>query len=1258
MNPQKLKIALTATALAYFGANPAMAQQLGQCLNTQVASSNEWCDTETCKQMKQTTCDGVPTGDAVEVGSCTTSSVDNYTYNHLHNATDYTTIGSFDTACSSCTANTIIPQLLPCQVLQVKRIQSLRESTQPSSLGIGNFLSYDISLTLFEVNGVTYVDCFNPETWLAARRFSPSGTVFKDTIYNGIKSFTLFDANGNVTVSKSAAVRGVLVSPNSFKKHFELFDLDLNRKGGRLIKTTDAADVEILRFEYAVNAGDIAADSAVKWQKSAAHDFLKNTITFTYETKANGRSVLTRIGLPQDKALVYSYDAGGNLSEVLYPNGDRSTFTREATSTGLKITFAEAGTTGMHRNKTGLYSNNIAASLLAVQTDRPQVYNQASWLIREMTTAANELTYWNVNGGNEKAVNDPNSPNPMVRKIYEGGGRLRFIHTGEKSSYVNWSSPSGTSRPLLYDSVKVTREKFGHLSPYWQYAENRSGRPVQVTNPESPVHYFLYDGSGNKRLERIGTQVKRAASDARFNKPTMQVDFSGKAKLMAYDAAGNLVSRKIGWAFDNSLGAGVTIPGLHCEYFENVTTIDALDSSTPVSVQQTDTVALGQRETSAAKWGMRFKGKLVLEADGERTFRLSADDQARLYIDGMLVTDVAYNQGTKTAKVNLTAGAHDIRVDFVEFGGGQRLDLTWSGPETTDALGVTAWTIIGSNFLAHETSADELVLRPTDAAFEEKWEYFPTGDALAGLQKAYVDGSGKRAEYAYDANRRLIQVKETGDNGDLVITQTRTYDAAGNLASQADALGRKVEYTYDARNRLVKTAYADGTTETVTYGSGVDANLVVARKDRAGSVTKTEYDASGRAVKVLASYSLADNDGNVTQVFDKPSVTTYAYLDGTEDATRTVRDGKETERDYDYKGRVIAERTFPSQGKVLTSNSAYNADEVLFSTTDAHGCRSFYAYRRPDMVVVREVRELVPGSLGNLADEAAVLAVARATGANPGYTVTDYAKDLDGRTLISTDAIGVKSLTTYDAAGRVAAVTKAAGLPEEVTTFTAYDGAGRVLAQKDGLNRITRREYTPAGRVAAVVYPDNAREEFTYFADGKLATRKDADGFISKAYWTACCARDFVTANAKGEGTLRFYDGAGRVTYAATVKDVEAVKDFGPNLPADAVVSAQTMQYDARGRLAASTKWLVVPSSVDPKNALIATDAAQGLTTTYTYFDDLTDARIAPVLTKLAEQGITLTSGAATLVTNPAGERTLSVSDGAGRTVFSGVIAE
>ncbi len=236
----------------------------------------------------------------------------------------------------------------------------------------------------------------------------------------------------------------------------------------------------------------------------------------------------------------------------------------------------------------------------------------------------------------------------------------------------------------------------------------------------------------------------------------------------------------------------------------------------------------------------------------------------------------------------------------------------------------------------------------------------------------------------------------------------------------------------------------------------------------------------------------------------------------------------------------------------------------------------------------------------------------------------------------------------------------------------SYDSVGRLLAQTDALGRVTRREYTPAGRVKAVVYPDNSREEFTYFDDGKLATRKDADGFTSKQFWSSCCGRDAGSANGLGEGTLKFSDGEGRVTYTVQVKNVEAAKaalNFagGITVPSDAVVGATTAKYDARGRLAATTKWLVAPSSVDPKNPPIATDAAQGLTTTYAYFDDLSDARFAPVLAELAKQSIILTggsaafannsaaTGSAVVVTNPAGESSFTVTDGAGRTVASGV---
>ena len=605
--------------------------------------------------------------------------------------------------------------------------------------------------------------------------------------------------------------------------------------------------------------------------------------------------------------------------------------------------------------------------------------------------------------------------------------------------------------------------------------------------------------------------------------------------------------------------------------------------------------------------------------------------------------------------INLSAGVHTLSLYAV--GGATNFSLAWSGPETM-VNGVAVQSAIAPAYLSHVTTAGELTVHPTAAAATKTWVYYPTGNALAGLMQSSTDADGKVTQYAYDSNRRLAQVQETGDGGSLVTTRTLTYDGNGNLASTTDALGRTITYAYDSGDRLIKTSYADGSTETVTYGTGLNANLVVAQKDRDGSVTALAYDTAGRLITSTAGYALADVNGNVTTILPQSSwsVTTNTYLSGDTNIARSVTNGKVTQYDYDYKSRVIATRVYPNATTTLATATTYDTNEVRFMDTDAYGRRTFYAYRPLDMILVRQVQELIPGTLGALANEAAVLALTRDASPNPAYLITDYAKDLQGRTTVATDPRGINTAYAYDSAGRTVAQTAASRLPVAQSVFTVYDPAGNVTATADSLGRVTTRTYTPAERVGTMSYPNGDTQSYTYYADGKTATQTDPKGNVSTLYYTACCGRDAGQANALGQGTLKFYDGVGHVTYSVVVNNVSAAIGFGPNVPSAAVVSANTMRYDARGRVTASTKWLVAPASVDPTNPPIATDPTQGLTTTYAYFDDLSDARFATVLSKLAAQGVTLTTGSATLVTSPTGESSFSIQDGAGRTVASGVL--
>ncbi len=82
-------------------------------------------------------------------------------------------------------------------------------------------------------------------------------------------------------------------------------------------------------------------------------------------------------------------------------------------------------------------------------------------------------------------------------------------------------------------------------------------------------------------------------------------------------------------------------------------------------------------------YGVRFDGVLHIEKPGRYTFMLNSDDGSRLFVDGAMVTewDGVHGGGkARTGEVELTAGPHDLRLDFFQGGGGQLLQLSYKGP--------------------------------------------------------------------------------------------------------------------------------------------------------------------------------------------------------------------------------------------------------------------------------------------------------------------------------------------------------------------------------------------------------------------------------------------------------------------------------------------------------------------------------------------------------------------------------------------------
>jgi hypothetical protein len=80
----------------------------------------------------------------------------------------------------------------------------------------------------------------------------------------------------------------------------------------------------------------------------------------------------------------------------------------------------------------------------------------------------------------------------------------------------------------------------------------------------------------------------------------------------------------------------------------------------------------------ADNFSVRWSRRLNLGQSGTYRFQVVSDDGVRLWVDGRLIVD-AWRDGyiSQEALVDLTAGGHDLRLDYYEHTGGALTKLTW-----------------------------------------------------------------------------------------------------------------------------------------------------------------------------------------------------------------------------------------------------------------------------------------------------------------------------------------------------------------------------------------------------------------------------------------------------------------------------------------------------------------------------------------------------------------------------------------------------
>ncbi|NJN26098.1 MAG: T9SS type A sorting domain-containing protein [Cyclobacteriaceae bacterium] len=149
-------------------------------------------------------------------------------------------------------------------------------------------------------------------------------------------------------------------------------------------------------------------------------------------------------------------------------------------------------------------------------------------------------------------------------------------------------------------------------------------------------------------------------------------NFTVKAK----DVAGNLSPAS------NQVTAMAANNGLSYKYYHGSwNLIPDFNALSPVKVGTTETFNLDER-TQNDNFGFMFEGNINIPTSGNYIFYLKSDDGSKLYIDGTLLVnyDGLHGAGEKSGSRTLTAGSHQIRVDYFEKTSGQALEVRWQGP--------------------------------------------------------------------------------------------------------------------------------------------------------------------------------------------------------------------------------------------------------------------------------------------------------------------------------------------------------------------------------------------------------------------------------------------------------------------------------------------------------------------------------------------------------------------------------------------------
>ena len=772
----------------------------------------------------------------------------------------------------------------------------------------------------------------------------------------------------------------------------------------------------------------------------------------------------------------------------------------------------------------------------------------------------------------------------LVQEPTQGSGLPTYLATPTLDSQtISVTDPFGKNASYVYSGAELikTTDVLGGVTWYGYDASNRA---TTATDPDGYTTYTTHDAYNNVTSTTTCAAINDCQTayesyyenlsnplDPRNNKPTDQRDARSSSPsdptydtVISYTASAELASKttpptaacpagcKTSYTYttgsESAVGGGTEPPGLLASTTSpnGGVTKYAYDSAGDVA---SVTDALG----------------LVTSHTYDNLGReISSTQTSDTYPAGLTTTYVYDSLGRVVEQTNppvtdrVTGAVHTEATATTYDPDGHVLTTTISDTTGGDASRTTKNVYDAYGRLTSVTDPLEQVTSYT---------YDALGDRIT-----LTNAAGQTTSYTYDAAGNLLTTTLDGYTGnpsapipaENLVQDSRSYDPAGNLASDTNVKGTTTDYTYYGNGALASSyvvgSSGDEDVQTYTYDA---AGNKISDSSPGGLIVNTVYNADNQVTSQTTdptgvdrtSSSVYDPDGNVlTQAqtgggVTQTETTTYNAMD--EQLSQTVDDtGGNLTTKYvrDERGLVISE-TDPEN-----NTTTYENDEAGRTVVTISPAVSVQTGSGAAPVTADPVTMVGYNTYGDKVETS-----------DADGNVTKYAVDLDSQEVSVTDP-------SYTAPG--------SSTPVNGTSTTVYNDLGQQTSKTDPMGNTTKYGYDQLGDQTSVTDPGGGVTTYTYDPAGEQLSETDPTGAQSQTTYDALghmvTTTDLVRQNASAAYTTTYgYDSAGDQTSQTSPTGVvnhAAYNAVGEKISStDGAGNTTTYAYDLNGNLVKTT---------------------------------------------------------------------------------------